>query len=277
MQARKFGPLQRPVVVIGQGTWEMEHERAAAITALRRGLDAGLSHIDTAEMYGAGKVEALIGEAIAGRRDEVFLTSKLFPKNASRRRAARACEKSLKRLGTDHLDLYLIHWHGDQHPLEETVAGFEALRDAGKILAWGVSNFSADELREIVEIAGPGRVACNQVFYHLGERTIEHELIPLCTRLGIAVVAYSPFGSGDFPGSDPVLNEIAAAHGASPRQVALRFLIRDPNLFAIPKAARVEHVLDNAGAIELALSADEVARIDRAFPVGARRKGIAKN
>jgi diketogulonate reductase-like aldo/keto reductase len=277
METRTFGSIRRPVAVIGQGTWEMEHERAASIAALRRGLDAGLSHIDTAEMYGEGLVEELIGEAIAGRRDEVFLTSKLYPKNASRRRAARACERSLKRLGTDHLDLYLIHWHGDQHPLEETVAGFEALREAGKILAWGVSNFAVDELSEIVEIAGPGRVACNQVFYHLGERTIEHELIPLCTQLGIAVVGYSPFGSGDFPASNPVLNQIAAAHGASPRQVALRFLVRDPNVFAIPKAARVEHVLDNARAIELALSADEIARIDRAFPVGPRRKGIAKN
>jgi diketogulonate reductase-like aldo/keto reductase len=262
------------VVAIGQGTWEMEHERSAAIAALRSGLDAGMTHIDTAEMYGSGEVEELVGEAIAGRRDEVFLVSKVLPENASRRGTVAACERSLARLRTDRLDLYLLHWPGD-HPLEDTVAAFETLVAAGKILAWGVSNFAVDEMAEVVRLAGAGRVACNQVLYHLRERAIEHEVIPFCSQHGIAVVAYSPFGSGRFPARDRALRAIAEAHGVSPHQIALRFLVRDPNVFAIPKAARVEHALDNARAAEVALSDDDVRRLERAFPRGRRRKGVA--
>jgi diketogulonate reductase-like aldo/keto reductase len=273
IEARGFGPTARPVAVIGQGTWEMEEDRAAAIAALRRGLDAGMTHVDTAEMYGAGVVEELVGEAIAGRRDEVFLASKVLPENASRRGIVQACGRSLARLRTDRLDLYLLHWPGD-HPLEETVAGFETLCAAGQILAWGVSNFAIDELTEVVRIAGPGRVACNQVLYHLRERTIEHELIPFCARHDIAVVAYSPFGSGRFPSRDRTLRAIADAHGATPYQVALRFLVREPHVFAIPKAARVEHALENAGAAQLALTDEDVRRIERAFPRGRRRHGV---
>ena len=267
VETRPFGPIARQVAAIGQGTWEMEHDRAGAIAALRRGLDAGMTHVDTAEMYGAGAVEELVGEAIAGRRDDVFLASKVLPENASRRGTVAACERSLARLRTDRLDLYLLHWPGD-HPLEETVAGFEALCAAGKIRAWGVSNFAADELAEVVRIAGAGRVACNQVLYHLRERAIEHEVIPFCVRHGIAVVAYSPFGSGRFPDRDRTLRAIADAHGATPRQVALRFLVRRDSLFAIPKAARREHVEENCGAGSLVLSAAELDRIDRAFPLG---------
>jgi diketogulonate reductase-like aldo/keto reductase len=273
METRRFGPLARPVAVIGQGTWEMEHERAAAIAALRRGLDAGMTHVDTAEMYGSGRVEELVAEAIAGRRDEVFLASKVLPENASRRGTVAACERSLARLRTDRLDLYLLHWPGD-HALEDTIAGFEELCERGKIRAWGVSNFSADELAEVVRIAGPNRVACNQVLYHLRERAIEHEVMPFCAQHRIAVVAYSPFGSGRFPARDRTLRAIADAHGATPYQVALRFLVRDPNVFAIPKASRAGHALENAAAAELALSADEIARIERAFPRGRKRRGV---
>jgi diketogulonate reductase-like aldo/keto reductase len=274
VESRPFGATGRRVVAIGQGTWEMEHERSAAIAALRSGLDAGMTHIDTAEMYGSGEVEELVGEAIAGRRDEVFLVSKVLPENASRRGTVAACERSLARLRTDRLDLYLLHWPGD-HPLEDTVAAFEALVAAGKILAWGVSNFAVDEMAEVVRLAGAGRVACNQVLYHLRERAIEHEVIPFCSQHGIAVVAYSPFGSGRFPARDRALRAIAEAHGVSPHQIALRFLVRDPNVFAIPKAARVEHALDNARAAEVALSDDDVRRLERAFPRGRRRKGVA--
>ena len=273
MEQRPFGPTGRAVPVIGQGTWEMEHERAAAIAALRRGLDSGMTHIDTAEMYGSGTVEDLVGEAIAGRRDEVFLASKVLPENASRRGTVAACERSLSRLRTDRLDLYLLHWPGD-HPIEETAAAFEDLLEQGKILAWGVSNFAVDELSEVLEIAGPGRVACNQVLYHLRERAIEHAVIPFCAEHGIAVVAYSPFGSGRFPARDRTLRAIAAEHAANPYQVALRFLVRAPHVFAIPKAARAEHALENAGAMELSLSEDDVRRIERAFPRGRRRKTL---
>ena len=273
METRPFGPTARRVAVIGQGTWEMEHERRAAVAALQRGLDAGLTHIDTAEMYGAGAVEELVGEAIAGRRGDVFLASKVLPENASRRGTIAACERSLARLGTDHLDLYLLHWPGD-HPIDETVAAFESLRTAGKILAWGVSNFAADELAEVVRVAGPGRVACNQVLYHLRERAIEHEVIPLCARHGIAVVAYSPFGSGRFPVRDRTLRAIARERGATPHQVALRFLVRNPNVFAIPKASRPEHAVENAGAAGLALTEDDLRELERAFPRGRRRRGV---
>ncbi len=273
VESRPFGPTARRVAAIGQGTWEMEHERAAAITALRRGLDAGLTHIDTAEMYGSGAVEQLVGEAIAGRRDEVFLASKVLPENASRRGTVAACERSLVRLRTDHLDLYLLHWPGD-HPIADTVEAFESLRAAGKILAWGVSNFDDRELEEVVCIAGAGRVACNQVLYHLRERAIEHAVIPFCAQHEIAVVAYSPFGSGSFPTRDRTLREVAERHGATPHQVALRFLVRDPNVFAIPKAARPEHALENAAAAELALSEADLRKIERAFPRGRRRKGV---
>ena len=273
METRPFGPTARRVAEIGQGTWEMEHARAAAITALRRGLDAGMTHVDTAEMYGAGAVEELVGEAIAGRRDEVFLVSKVLPENASRRGTIAACERSLMRLRTDRLDLYLLHWPGD-HPIEGTVAAFEDLRAQGKIAAWGVSNFAVEELAEVLEIAGPGRVACNQVLYHLRERAIEHEVIPFCARHGVAVVAYSPFGSGRFPDRDRTLSAISDAHGATPRQVALRFLVRDPRVFAIPKASNAKHVAENAGASALELSAEDVRRIECAFPRGRRRKGV---
>ena len=248
--------------------------RAAAVAALRAGLDLGMTHIDTAEMYGSGRVEELVGEAIAGRREQVFLVSKVLPQNASRTGVLRACEASLRRLRTDRLDCYLLHWPG-RHPLADTIAAFEQLRREGKVRAWGVSNFGVEEMERAAAIAGAERIACDQVLYHLEERTIEHAVIPWCVARGIAVVGYSPFGSGRFPGprsrGGRVLAEIAAAHGATARQVALAFLVRAPGLFTIPKAGRAAHVAENAGAGDLALSAEDVRRIDAAFPRGRWR------
>src|SRR5690242_14421812 len=182
MERHRFGSTGRDVPVIGHGTWNIEvDDRAAAVAALRRGIDLGMIHIDTAEMYGSGAAEEIIGEAIAGRRDEVFLVSKVLPQNASRRGTVTACERSLARLGTDRLDVYLLHWRGG-HPLEETIAAFEQLVEDGKIRAWGVSNFDVADLDEALQIAGPGRIACNQVLYHLQERAIEHGVLPWCER-----------------------------------------------------------------------------------------------
>src|SRR4030095_3045241 len=250
MKHRAFGPTGKQVSVIGQGTWNMEKDdRSAAIASLRRGLDLGMSHIDTAEMYGDGRVEEMVAEAIGGRRAEVFLVSKVLPQNASRRGTVQACERSLRRLRTDHLDCYLLHWPG-QHPLKDTLAAFEELREAGKIRSWGLSNFDEEELTEAIRIAGEGKIACNQVLYHLKERAIEHAVIPFCDKHGIAVVAYSPFGSGNFPppssAGGKVLAEIAEAHDATPRQITLAFLLRYSSAFAIPKAARAEHATENA-------------------------------
>jgi diketogulonate reductase-like aldo/keto reductase len=278
MERRRFGPTKREVPVIGQGTWQMEDDdRDSAIAALRLGLDLGMTHIDTAEMYGAGVVEQMVGEAIAGRRDEVFLVSKVLPGNASRSGTIEACERSLTRLGTDWLDSYLLHWPG-HHPLEDTIAAFQQLQRDGKILSWGVSNFDVDDLEVVQTIAGNGHLACDQVLYHLQERAIEHAVMPWCEGHGAAVVAYSPFGSGRFPGprtkGGRVLQEIAAAHGATPRQVALRFLVRRPSTFAIPKSANPEHTAENAGAGGLKLSDQELARIDAAFPVGRRPREL---
>ncbi len=271
---RSFGASGPLVPSIGQGSWYSEQgDRRETIAAFRRGLDLGLTHIDTAEMYGDGRSEALIGEAIAGRRDGVILVSKVLPHNASRRGVQAACERSLKHLGTDRLDCYLLHWRGP-HPLEETFAAFEALKQEGKILSWGVSNFDEDDLDEALTAAGKGKIACNQVLYHLRERAIEHAVIPWCERNGVAVTAYSPFGHDDFPDAGSaqgkVLAEIAANHGATVRQVALAFLTRRESVFAIPKAGRVAHVEDNAGALKLALSEAEIARIDAAFPRGRK-------
>lgn len=275
---RAFGHTGARVSALGQGTWNLERaDRATAVAALRRGLDAGLTHIDTAEMYASGRVEELVGEAIRGHRDEVFLVSKVLPENASLRGTVRACERSLARLGTDRLDCYLLHWPG-AHPLEDTIAAFERLAAEGKIRWWGLSNFDEEELAEAARIAGGGRIACNQVLYHLGERSVEHAVIPFCEAHGIAVVAYSPFGSGRLPGAgDPrgrVLAEIARDCGASPHQVALAFLLRRPSLFAVPKAARMEHVADNAAAAGVQLGERDLRRIERAFPRGPRRGGV---
>ncbi|HYY06634.1 MAG TPA: aldo/keto reductase, partial [Candidatus Limnocylindria bacterium] len=215
MRRRRFGWTDVPVPVIGLGTWYLEREdRTRAVAALRAGLDAGMDHIDTAEMYGSGRVEEIVGEAIAGRRDEVFLVSKVLPGHATRAGVLRACEASLRRLRTDRLDCYLLHWPG-KHPLERTIDAFEQLVRDGKIRAYGVSNFDVDETERAVAIAGEGRIACNQVLYHLEERAIEHALIPWCARHRIAVVGYSPFGAGRFPTPQSAGGRVLAAIAAS--------------------------------------------------------------
>lgn len=278
MEQRRFGPSQRRVSVIGQGTWYIEGaKRATAVAALRRGLDLGMTHIDTAEMYGSGVAEEVIAEAIVGRRDEVFVVSKVLPQNASRKGTLAACERSLARLQTDRLDCYLLHWRG-KHPLEDTIGAFEQLQREGKILSWGVSNFDVSDLEEALTAAGKERIACNQVLYHLQERAIEHEVIPWCEKHGVAVVAYSPFGHGSFPGQRTaggrVLQQIADVHTATARQVALRFLVRTPLVFAIPKASNPDHAAENAGGGDLPLTNAELARIDEAFPVGPRPRSL---
>src|SRR5215470_17120951 len=227
MEKRKLGGVSVPV--LGQGTWKLNGKEA--VEALRAGIDLGLTHIDTAEMYGT---EELIAEAIKGRREEVFLVSKVLPSNASREGTVRACEQSLWRLRTDRLDCYLLHWPGS-HPLEETIEAFEQLRKAGKVRSYGVSNFDEFRLREAVGIAGKGRIACDQVLYNMGERHVEAKLLPLCRELKVALVGYSPFDNLPESGE---LAMVAEELDATPRQVALAFLTRLMDTFAIPKASR---------------------------------------
>jgi diketogulonate reductase-like aldo/keto reductase len=275
MRAHTFGSAQRAIGIIGQGTWYLdEANHRVAVAALQFGLDLGMTHIDTAEMYGNGAAERLVGEAIAGRRDEVFLVSKVLPHNASRGGTRAACERSLKALRTDRLDCYLLHWPGP-HPLAETIAAFSDLMRAGKILSWGVSNFDVADLEELRAIGGDSSPACNQVLYHLQERAIEHGVIPWCEQHGVAITGYSPFGHDRFPGPQStggrVLASVASAHGATARQVALAFLTRRPSLVTIPKASARGHVEENARAGSLQLSEAELARIDAAFPPGPRR------
>jgi diketogulonate reductase-like aldo/keto reductase len=262
--------------VIGQGTWYLDRgDRNSAVAALRRGIELGMTHIDTAEMY--GDAELVIADAIAGRRDELFLVSKVLPSNASRRGTITACERSLERLKTDRLDCYLLHWRGS-YQLAETVAAFDELMRAGKIRSWGVSNFDAGDLDQMLAVAGEGKIACNQVLYHLQERAIEHAVIPWCARHGVAVVAYSPFGHDDFPSprskAGEALQKIAEAHGATPRQVALSFLTRETTVFAIPKASSAPHAAENAAAGELILSESEIAALDKAFPRGPKPRSL---
>jgi diketogulonate reductase-like aldo/keto reductase len=272
---RQFGPSGRAVPVIGQGTWRSEETDAAdTVAALQRGLDLGMTHIDTAEMYGSGEAEKLVGSAIAGRRDEVFLVSKVLPGNASKRGTISACERSLARLKTDRLDCYLLHWRGE-HPLEDTVSAFETLVRGGKILSWGVSNFDVDDLDEVAALAGAPLPVCNQVLYHLQERAIEHRVLPWCLERGVAVVAYTPYGQSAAAFDSVkgrVLHEIAAAHQASARQVALAFLLRHSNAFVIPKASNRSHVEENAAAALLELTAVDIERIGSAFPRGKARR-----
>ncbi|HAO40377.1 MULTISPECIES: aldo/keto reductase [unclassified Afipia] len=276
MKQKPFGQTGQQTSVIGQGTWYIDHgDRKSAVTALRCGLDLGMTHIDTAEMY--GDAELVVAEAIDGRRDEVFLVSKVLPSNASRKGTIQACDRSLKRLKTDRLDCYLLHWRGS-YPLEDTVAAFEELVSAGKIGSWGVSNFDAGDLAELADVAGEGRIACNQVLYHLNERAIEHSVIPWCEAHGVAVVAYSPFGHDDFPAPQSaggkVLQQIAARYNATPRQVALSFLTRQPSMFAIPKASSSSHAAENAGAGSITLTESDIAALDKAFPLGREPRSL---
>jgi diketogulonate reductase-like aldo/keto reductase len=278
MQTRPFGHMLANVSVTGQGTWYIERARKAeAVAALQRGLDLGMRHIDTAEMYGNGAAEEVVGAAIQGRRSDAFIVSKVLPSNASRSGTKAACEASLRRLGTDHLDCYLLHWRGSV-PLAETFAAFDELLRDGKILSFGVSNFDVDDLDEAFALLGPGKLACNQVLYHLKERAIEHAVLPWCERHNVAVVAYSPFGHSDFPTPHSkggvVLARIAAARGATPRQIALAFLSQRSAIFTIPKAASVAHIEDNAAAGDLVLTTDELASLDAAFPRGTEPSSL---
>jgi diketogulonate reductase-like aldo/keto reductase len=268
--SRFIGAVEVPA--LGQGTWKIESDQASAVKALRRGLDLGLTHIDTAEMYGDGEAEKVTGEAIRGRREEIFLVSKVLPSHADAEGVRRACERSLKHLGTDHLDVYLLHWRGGV-PLEETFRAFTRLVEQGKIRAFGVSNFDVDDLEEAFQKGGE-KMVCNQVLYHLKERTAEAHVLPWCEQSEVAVVAYSPFGQHDFPTplstGGKVLVEIGARYGKTARQVALSFLTRSQNVFTIPKSADVRHVEENAGAIGFELAPEDLARIDAAFPLHAK-------
>lgn len=252
------------IPVLGQGTWWMAEKprtRQGEIDALRRGLDLGMTLVDTAEMYANGASEELVGEAIAGRRDEVFLVSKVLPQNASRRGTVAACERSLRRLRTDRLDLYLLHWRGGV-PLEETMEALVALKRDGKIRHWGVSNFDVDDMRELDALGGGAAV--NQVLYNLMRRGIEYDLLPWCRQRGIAVMAYSPIEQGRLL-AHPALRQVAVRHGATPAQVALAWVLRQEGVVAIPKAGKIAHVEENRAALDVALTAADLSELDRAF------------
>jgi diketogulonate reductase-like aldo/keto reductase len=278
MKQRPFGATGVEQPVVGQGTWNMPESGAGlkeALRAIRRGIELGMVHLDTAEMYGAGRVEELLGEAIRGiPRERLFITTKVLPSNASYRGTLAACEASLRRLDCEYLDLYLLHWPGE-HPLNETMRALDTLVEQGTTRFVGVSNFEADEMMKAASHLRKARLACNQVLYHLCERGIEHEILPVARQNGIAVVAYTPFGRGSFlrtaPSRRAVLERVARKHGATIRQVALAFLTHEVPLFAIPKAAKVAHVEENARAGDLDLDSEDIAAIDRAFPRGKPR------
>jgi diketogulonate reductase-like aldo/keto reductase len=255
----------------------VESSPEQAVSALQRGIDLGLTHIDTAEMYGNGAAERLVAQAIRGRREQVFLVSKVLPSNAARLATIKACEASLKRLGTDVLDCYLLHWRGAV-PLAETFAAFETLQQQGKIRSYGVSNFDVDDLEEALAVVGPGKLACNQVLYHLNERAIEHAVMPWCQQQQVAVVAYSPFGHAAFPAPQSrggkVLAAIAESYAATSHQVALAFLGRVAGVFTIPKALRLAHVAANAAAAALHLSKAELDALEQAFPLGPMPRSL---
>jgi len=261
------------VPVVGQGTWHMGEnpaERSREIAALRLGIELGMTLIDTAEMYGEGGAEEVVGEAIQGRRERVFLVSKVYPHNASRRGVPQACERSLRRLGTDCIDLYLLHWRG-QYPLAETVEAFERLREAGKIRRWGVSNCDVDDLQELGDIAA---CATNQVLYNPEERGIEFDLLPFCQAHNMPVMAYCPVSQGGSLLQDPAIIEVARRQGAQPGQVALAWALRQPNVLVIPKAVDPAHVRANAAAAELRLSDEELSILDGAFPPPRRKRAL---
>ncbi|KWB50356.1 aldo/keto reductase [Burkholderia ubonensis] len=251
---------------LGQGTWEMGERasrRAGEIAALREGIALGMALIDTAEMYGDGATEELVGDALDGLRDDVFLVSKAYPHHASRRGVVAACEASLKRLRTDRIDLYLLHWRGSV-PLEETVEGFDALRRAGKIRHWGVSNFDTADMQALVDEAGGAACATNQILYNIARRGPEFDLLPWLAARRIPAMAYSPVDHARLP-KHSQLDEIARVRGVSVTRVALAWVLAQPGVFAIPKAARIEHVRDNRAALDLVLSDDERAQLDAYF------------
>jgi diketogulonate reductase-like aldo/keto reductase len=266
MFKRKFGSTGIEVPIIGQGTWQLERDGA---DALRVGLDLGMTHIDTAEMY--GEAETNIAAVIKGKREKVFLVSKVLPSNASYRGTLKACDKSLQRLGTDYLDVYLLHWWSS-YPIEETMRAMEDLVQAGKIRALGVSNLDVDRLKQAQAALTRERIVCNQVLYHLKSRGIEFDLLKYCEQQNIAVVGYTPFGKGSFPSKS--LEPIARRHGKTPRQVALNFLSRRAGLFTIPKASDADHVRENAGGAGWDLTPEDLSEIDRLFPPPKRKEPL---
>ena len=254
----------KQVPALGQGTWHLgegEHDRRQEVAALREGIQLGMTLIDTAEMYGEGVAEEIVGEAIKGRRDRVFLVTKVYPHHASRSELPKACERSLKRLGVDAIDLYLLHWRG-RTPLSETVEAFQRLRAAGKIRNWGVSNFDVDDMEEL----SADDCAANQVLYNLGNRGIEFDLLPWCQEREMPLMAYSPLGQGGRLLKDKTLAAVAKQHNATSAQIALAWVLRQPRVIAIPKAGEVEHVRSNASAAEIELTKDDLAALDAAFP-----------
>ncbi|KQZ28338.1 aldo/keto reductase [Caulobacter sp. Root1472] len=262
------------VPALGQGTWMMAERpdrRSQEIAALREGVELGMALIDTAEMYGEGAAEELVGEAVAGLRDRVFLVSKAYPQNASRARLPRACEASLKRLAVERLDLYLLHWRGNV-PLSETVEAMERLVEAGKIARWGVSNLDTDDMRELLE-AGGEDCATNQILYNLSRRGPEFELLPWLQQRSVPVMAYSPVEQGRLVGHS-ALRGIADRKNVTPAQVALAWLLRQPGVIAIPKASSVAHVRDNRAAADLVLDDDDLAALDHAFPKPSRGRPL---
>ena len=269
MLTRELDATGKNVPVIGQGTWQMKKN---GLDALRIGIDLGMTHIDTAEMYSGA--EEIVGEAIRGRRKEIFLVSKVLPSNASYKGTLRACDASLKRLKTDYLDVYLLHWWSGPHPIAETMQAMEELVAAGKIRHIGVSNLDVDRLKQAQKALTREKIVCNQVLYHLRSRGIENRLLAYCESQGIAVVGYSPFGQGDFPSLNSkqgkALATIAERHGKTPRQIALNFLTRRPSLFTIPKASNVDHVRENAGGTGWELNAEDVQLIDSVFPAPSK-------
>jgi diketogulonate reductase-like aldo/keto reductase len=266
------------VPALGFGTWRMgesPRRRSAEVAAVRRAVDLGMTLLDTAEMYGEGEAESIVGEATAGRRDEVFIVSKVYPHNAGARSAVAACERSLKRLRTDRIDLYLLHWRG-RIPLSETVGAFERLRRDGKILRWGVSNFDADDMAELWSLPDGERCAANQVLYHLRERGIEWRLAPECVARGVALMAYSPIGQGTLV-DEPKLVSLARKARVTPAQLALRWLLGRRNVVAIPKATQPAHIDENRKAADIALDSALRAALDAAFPPPTRATPLATN
>lgn len=263
------------IPALGLGTWQMGEVKARAndeIDSLRLGLDLGMTLIDTAEMYGEGGAERIVGKALEDRRDEVFLVSKVYPWNASRTGTIAACEASLQRLGTDRLDLYLLHWRGE-HPLADTVAAFEQLKAAGKIGAWGVSNFDTADMEELLTVPKGENCAVNQVLYNLSRRGIEYDLLPWCQSRGIPVMAYSPIEQGRLV-HHPELIRIAKAYQATPAQVALAFILERDGVVAIPKSSNIRRVRENRDAVDLDISDEDWAALDAAFPPPARKTAL---
>ncbi len=275
-QPTVIDPLSGPAIPrLGQGTWYMGENNASLrseVQALQLGIDLGMTLIDTAEMYADGGAETVVGQAIATRRKEVFLVSKVLPYNASCAGTIKACERSLKRIGTDHIDLYLLHWRGN-YPLSDTVAAFEELIAQGKISSWGVSNFNCDDMDELMHVPGGKACAVNQVLYNLTRRGIEFDLLPQCRNNNIPIMAYSPIEQGRLLG-DGVLTEIAERRGTTPAQVALAWVLRHPDVIAIPKAASLNHVRQNRAAADLSLSIDDIALLDKAYPPPARAQPL---